>query len=39
MCANQRPTACRRKPISTFQRTAAQPMACLHDGKEVTAYI
>ncbi|GAA6217148.1 endoplasmic reticulum chaperone BiP isoform X1 [Lates japonicus] len=39
MCANQRRPACRWEPISAFQRAAAQPIAGLHDGEEVTAYI
>lgn len=38
-CANQRRPACRLEPISAFQRAAAQPIAGLHDRKEVTAYI
>ena len=39
MCANQRRPAYRVEPISAFQRVVAQPIAGLHDGKEVTAYI
>lgn len=31
-CANQRRPACWTHPINAFQRAAARPIACLHDG-------
>jgi len=38
-CANQHQPACNAQPMSAFQRAALWPMARLHDGDAVTAYI
>lgn len=38
-CANQHQPACNAQPMSAFQRAALWPIARLHDGAAVTAYI
>lgn len=38
-CANQHQPACNAQPMSAFQRAALWPIARLHDGEAVTAYI